>query len=665
MVSNKSPDEIELTLIIALLCDVQKLHSGVISPHALRLTIEKVRKRYAQEGMGFLTKSLPRLGRALDRALSGNTTLDAVSVAFEPQNDSKLPKFLWELFSRVFSSDGQVLPSPDVECVKSLRQVLFMFYKYELPSDPELDADVVSKFVKTENDVLLYSQMFDSLANILQFDPSFVFHSKCGINPWVIRRARRLLFEVFRDFDVRSIEPRHGPGTVATRECLDAKYRFSSFSPRLAETYPLDEYLYSNLGHVSAVVADEGLPLTPVESFARVCLVPKDSRGPRLISCEPLVFQWFQQGLGRAIVQHVEEHPLTRYSIHFTDQTPNRLGAILGSYTGNYATLDLNEASDRVSVGLVRLLFPEPLQSALLNCRTLATVLPSGKILKLSKFAPMGSSLCFPVLALTIWAILAAMLDTRVDGEEPSILVYGDDVIVPTAQAENAITTLESFGLKINRDKSFVRGFFRESCGADAFHGIDVTPVKLHTVWQHHPDPGSYVSFVEYANEFYHRGFLTLYECIQTRLENLYGYIPDTASLVSAPSLEWVPVRHCPERARWNKRLQCREILVREVRARTVNRPIDGYVELFRFLSTTPDTRDDSPNYTSSSSVLDSINRFIIGNRPFTAGQYTVRQELKFSWVWRSASSPVNNRKPNLSLKESAIMTRVRLWGDP
>jgi hypothetical protein len=57
--------------------------------------------------------------------------------------------------------------------------------------------------------------------------------------------------------------------------------------------------------------------------------------------------------------------------------------------------------------------------------------------------------------------------------------VYGDDIIVPQLSAPYLITILEALGFSLNREKSFINGPVRESCGADWFQGTDVRPVFL------------------------------------------------------------------------------------------------------------------------------------------------------------------------------------------
>jgi hypothetical protein len=586
MDTNKSLDEIEL--IAALLHDVQTSHGVVFNTRACELTCKKVRKRCSKEGISFLTKTLPKLGKALDKALSFSSSLNSVELGFKSQLGSKLPIFMGEFFNKVLSPSGDSLPNPCAECIIVLRQVLYLFYKYKLPYTDEQEQLVLSQFEKTEQELVAVATTLAGLAgNISNTNGSRRTRSKAPIPDAVVREARILLSNLFDDgrwfFDPRDIYPRHGPGVVSTRERLWGKYRWTCIPARITDMYPYDAYFHASLGHV----CDSYRSFNTVddkELSAKVILVQKDSRGPRLISCEPLAFQWVQQGLGRAISQHVEHCPLTKWNVFFTDQLPNKRGALLGSKTGRYATLDLKEASDRVSVDLVRLLFPERIHTYLEACRSLSTVLPNGKVLPLRKFAPMGSALCFPIMALTIWAILTAAApdaDTR-----ESILVYGDDVIVPTAYAENAIEHLESFGLLVNRDKSCIRGFFRESCGTDAFKGIDVTPLRIRTVWSSSPSPDSYASWIAYANSCWERKYYITYDYIVGWLERVYRSIPGKdLGILPNLSLYMVPDSLKPKRFRTNRHLQKREWLVWDVKPVKLQKRIDGWSMLLRWFA--------------------------------------------------------------------------------
>jgi len=584
MVSNKSLDESKI--IISLLNDLHKSFGSVFNSRALKLTTAKVEARVLREGLGFLTKTLPRLCKCLDRALTLKHPMTQSAHGWDTMPGSELPRFLGEFFSRVFDPSGNVLSNPDAKSVAVIRQVCTVFYKYGLPYSYEQEQNVISQFEKTEDDLRISSESQRAQrAALFEFRASHWRLRKLSqySKTRITHRARLLLSRVFGSFEHRDIVPRHGPGSVATKQRLWGKYQWRNVSSRLTSEFPLDEYFYVGLGHVCDSL-DSVNHMADEDLGALVILVPKDSRGPRLISEEPVDNQWIQQGLHRALVDLVERHPLTKWNVRFTDQEPNRKAALYASSCGRYATLDLKEASDRVSLGLVRLLFPDNLTRVLEACRSSYTVLPGGRRLDLEKFAPMGSSLCFPIMALTIWAILtagASDADTR-----ESIYVYGDDVIVPTAYADEAIELLESYGLKINQDKSCTKGSFRESCGMDAFQGVDVTPVRIRTVWSSHRSAAVYSSYIAYANSFYDKQYFRTYDTIVEALHAVYGAIPDdrTMSECSCPRLREVARDKLPTLKRISKRYQRKLYFVWDVVTPPVYHSMDGWSMLLRFL---------------------------------------------------------------------------------
>lgn len=649
---NKSLDEFEL--IAALLCDAHLRFGDVFNTRSLACTMKMAQRRYRLEGISFLTKTLPRLDKHFTQVLAGMVKLDPSSVGFATIHGTKLPRFLGELFQLIFRSDGTLLPNPDANCVRMIRDVLCAFYKYELPYQDEQEQKVVNDFIQAENDLTNLSPVFaemrseltDYIQNKVALDRMvrmnyFTRPERLSLlRSRIILKAKDLLARVFLGFDPHDIVPSHGPGVVSTKERLWDKFLWTNVSERITAFYPFDAYFCASQGHVCDSYTGFS-QITSEDSSAQVLLVPKDSRGPRLISCEPVDFQWVQQGLSRAIVRRVESHFLTKHSVFFTDQVPNRIGALLGSSTGRYVTLDLKEASDRVHLDLVRLLFPSHLLEALEVCRSLSTRLPNGEILKLQKYAPMGSALCFPVMALTIWSLLtAAILDANTFGVDRTLFtdeseipehihVYGDDVIVPTAFAESAMTVLELFGLKINRSKSCTNGSFRESCGMDAFNGIQVTPVRLRTVWDESPRPDVYTSWIAYANSYWDRRYYTTYEYIVARLNAIYGAIPDESMHCACPSLRVAPAEHGKFRTRYNKSLQKRQYYVRDVTAPSVNHEINGWSMLLRYFTEAQRPPSDLSDRHSGSKSS------IIENSAFSVSRYTKRHTSKLVWRWR------------------------------
>lgn len=59
------------------------------------------------------------------------------------------------------------------------------------------------------------------------------------------------------------------------------------------------------------------------------------------------------------------------------------------------------------------------------------------------------------------------------------ILVYGDDIIAPSARYEDIIAALRFCGFTPNVRKTYGTGSFRESCGGDYFNGEAVRPYYL------------------------------------------------------------------------------------------------------------------------------------------------------------------------------------------
>jgi len=686
----KSHDNTYVSIIANILRSVQTLRPDVITPRQTRLTIKRVEDRFALEGLSFLTKTLPRLGKALDKCLAGHESFNCIG--FRKIPNTKLPKLFGEFLERILDKDGVVLQDPCVYSIRCVRDLCYVFYKLETGYSQQQQDNVVSQFVKTEADIRPYHETFIKIKEMLDLysqtyplDPSKgnpsttkPSPSQEGLGPlnkevtekaqtcifpelnlWghvhefvrpastveVLRKARRLLAKVFARFDPYEIVPKHGPGAVASKEVLWQKFTFTNVPHRTTACYPLDAFFFASLGHICDDAAGLDAIDTSTEPLARVLLVNKDSRGPRLISCEPLALQWIQQGLGRAIMRHVELHPLTRYNVHFTDQGPNQRGAIQGSKLGRYATLDLKDASDRVTLGLVNCLFPEHVLTCLLATRSVATKLPNGEEIKLCKFAPMGSALCFPILALTVWSLLTAA--TEDTDAQKSILVYGDDVIVQNANALHAINVLESFGLAINHDKSCFKGFFRESCGADAYKGIVVTPVRFRTLWSSTPSPSVFTSYLAYANSLYDRGYYVAYEAIAHDLYRLYGSMPQVSkdqekdTSVSILGLRSVPSEWRQPQARFNIHLQKMEYNLLDVTARVIKKKMNGWKMLLRYFTDGHRTdtiqllaRQLRPRSDEEGDTTEGSNRFT-PITPFDASLYTKRGTVCLVRRWR------------------------------
>lgn len=509
----------------------QRLHAdvayqfGASTADVARDAVTMTAKLKHHGGVSFYTKELPAVGKWLDSGMSRYHNCAVTREGSAHELFSSFPA-VWErdpegfplLFGWMWRSLcplGSLLPlqrgEVPAELVRAARQLLYFAYKLELPYDPEDTQKVLEGFVSTDSEVArLWNQT-----------------SSDWILGQYLKKARTLTCRVFHGFDHRDILPKHGPGAVATGEKRSGKFTFRRLYRAIEQVYPFTEYFMFNLNHVcedAKQIADLQVLDT---GTAKVVLVPKDSRGPRLISCEPLEYQWVQQGLGNKMRDWLETHRLTRKRVNFTDQTINQNLAILGSKTGEWVTLDMKDASDRVSLELVKTLFQgTPLLEALLATRSSRTKLPNGTLITLNKFAPMGSNLCFPVEAFVFWVIAAAALHVHyaypLSQAGRRVYVYGDDIICRVEDYDTVQSALTKAGLLFNEQKCCTHGQFRESCGVEAYNGHDVTPVRFRTVWR--PDKvvaSSIASYVAYSNALWRRGYYESAEFVEIWVQRM------------------------------------------------------------------------------------------------------------------------------------------------
>lgn len=77
------------------------------------------------------------------------------------------------------------------------------------------------------------------------------------------------------------------------------------------------------------------------------------------------------------------------------------------------------------------------------------------------KISSMGNGFTFELMTLILTAVCRAL--------DPQATVFGDDIIIDRSKSDRLMVVLSSVGLKVNYEKSFTEGPFRESCGAN-FH---------------------------------------------------------------------------------------------------------------------------------------------------------------------------------------------------
>jgi len=602
LLRKKAAQELYFELVSELYRDIAECYSVTLKVQRTELAV--MRARFAKEGISFLTKSLPLLSKAVDTALSSGTLLKVVGWK---TNGSAIPLFLGWLLSRVFDASGKELDRPDPYAFKHFRQLCTLLYKLEMPYAKKTENKVLEAFVQTDQSL----PKPGSSALLNRNADSYCFRRAALRTDEWINTARALVARAVSPLDPDDIIPRHGPGAVATGECAVKKSNLRRIYKSLETVYPFTEWMMLNANHIAMSIPAENPEILLLdEATAKVVLVPKDSRGPRLISCEPLEIQWIQQGLGRALVEQLETSKWTKGFVNFTDQEVNRKLALQASKDGLWVTLDMKDASDRVSLSLVETLFQDhpKLLSAITAARSSKTRLPCGTEVPLNKYAPMGSALCFPVEALVFWALSVSAI-THTNGiplreARKCVYVYGDDIIVRESDYTALLQCLPQVGLKFNESKCCVARSFRESCGCDAYQGVDVTPVKLKTTWiDDRKEPKCLESYVAFYNAMYGLGHFRVANAVKHQLERIYGKIPYTNAFVEAPNgafrttsggIHYVCHEQASKRnkedsirTRFNARRQSLQVRTWATTPCRVRRGADSYQELLRSLSRT------------------------------------------------------------------------------
>jgi hypothetical protein len=92
-------------------------------------------------------------------------------------------------------------------------------------------------------------------------------------------------------------------------------------------------------------------------------------------------------------------------------------------------------------------------------------------------WSSMGNGYTFELETLIFWALARAVC--YFSGIKGEITVYGDDVILPSLAAKRYMRIARWFGFIPNEAKSFVEGYFRESCGKFYYRGRDISPFFL------------------------------------------------------------------------------------------------------------------------------------------------------------------------------------------
>jgi len=573
----KSP----ILLLRSLNKDILRLCPAVKGLDRDIITIEK---RFKNEDFGFLSVALPALGDAFTKGIAfGEFTCP---FGFKRAKGQAIPRFLSGVLCEVFEPlSGKLKEDADLGVIKCLREMLYLFKKTQVSASEEenLHKKAVAEFFRCD----------DEAAKVIIPD-GYEYH---------IGLVSRLVLLGLSSIPVDDIPYKHGPGAVFEGYKANQKWSALTESVRNADSV-LDDCGYDDFG-VSLTELSErsviGESSNRVYSedrvsgrTARLVTVPKNSTSRRTITVEPMLNQFVQQGLNTLLRNEISRCSVLSNCLALTDQSKNQQLALEGSLSGMWATIDLKSASDLLSVKLVETVFDGHglFFDRMMDCRS--TYIESSVIEghMLAKFAGMGNALTFPVQSVCFAVVcIAAILDqwglkptmARVRRASRQIRVFGDDIIIHTDYAQQCVNWLEVVGLKVNVNKSFLVGNFRESCGVDAYKGVDVTPLYVRTrPDQESEGPDSIASLVATSNLAWLRGLYSFATALAEEAEFRLGTKLPLVG-VSCGGLGLHTRLDSMNPTRWNHRLHRFETRTFALKPLKRRDRLDGYAALLKF----------------------------------------------------------------------------------
>lgn len=487
--------------------------------------LDTLRSRVEDEGVSFLTITLPLFARDFERSLAEEWIDPKRFSNFKKRRG--IPAFLHGILGLVFDEetgrlyDKTLLASNVISTVtRCVRQICLTFKKVEIPCTPKRACAAFDSFATIEQSLEMFTLPRE---DSLSFD-----------------LVSSLLWDgMFNDFHVDKLNPRHGPGATAEGITGNQKFLWQRWHERLDEYFPY----YGNAVSIGSLMGRdiEDVAFVPEdqEQPVKVVQVPKTLKAPRIIAIEPVCMQYVQQSIRDWLYARIESHALTAGHINFRDQTVNQRLAMSSSIDGQLATIDLSDASDRVPYSVAMRMYQSnpDLFGAIDACRSRQAKLPDGRTIRLKKFASMGSALCFPVEAMYFYTICVVSLlrqrklsvtRANIFLVSRDVYVYGDDIIVPADFANTVLDDLQKYNCKVNTSKTFWTGKFRESCGVDAFDGVDVTPTYIRRLPPvDRRQVSEIVSWVATARSFHKKGWWRTASLLFNRVEKILGPLPE------------------------------------------------------------------------------------------------------------------------------------------
>ena len=585
-------------------------------------------------GLGLFTLDLPALDSALLLGLETGFLHVSGPCSHKVSKSVHIPRFLRGLWMKVFDDNLSLREDVDPTAIAFLRQILCLGKKIEVECKSSRTQKVLDDYYNIEQELREPSLSWSSdsldlsshsvhFCDSMDTDIQSVFRKDDDVYSdrellTCLQQTADDIISQFRSYDPEestdskrakgngSTGFRHGPGSVADmrgRRGLFDKYDIKCWPTKLQSLFPIEQILHGY---------PYGSTLSGVDSNeppSKLIAVPKTAKGPRLIASEPTAHQWCQQGLASFFITEINNVIGNRF-IDFRDQSKSARMVSSASRDRRLVTVDLSSASDRLSLWTIERIFRrhETLLTALHAVRTRRinlSLTPSGlcpaglgeggdRIITLRKYASQGTGLTFPVQSFVFFLCAVAALraanrhtgNVNLRSYVGRVRVYGDDIIIDGHGYVPLQRILSLLQLKVNVEKTYTQGSFRESCGSDCFMGYDVTPVKPKRLGG--DTPTAVEATVELSNNLFLKGYWhaserarsIIKECdrlfskripVRTISSGLFGY----KSFVGE-DLTFL-------KERWNQNYSRFEYRMSAILHKVPTQPVEGRPALLRF----------------------------------------------------------------------------------
>lgn len=216
----------------------------------------------------------------------------------------------------------------------------------------------------------------------------------------------------------------------------------------------------------------------PVKDYIEGRLVPKTFLSARLVWPEPAINASHQRGTGKQMSRAINRTHLHTGSAKEKHQRLARLGS---AFDGVIATSDWTSASDLIAWRLSQFLAPARWGVAMDLFRSATLRYPVNGVTEdhtAHVTATMGNGFCWEWETIVFYCFIRAIAIEHFPYVDPRDLhAFGDDTIYPVEMHDHVVRYSKVFGWKMNEEKSFSDGGFRESCGGDYFNSLPVRPV--------------------------------------------------------------------------------------------------------------------------------------------------------------------------------------------